>query len=210
MSNILGLDTACDLTLAAPALKASGYEWVGRYVIRPEDTHLAGKALTKPEAQAISAAGLQIVSIYETNPTHAGYFTYEQGLADARNALDAGEVGGIAMLAPIYFTVDCDIAPEMVTRYFEAVNNRIGIRSMVGVYGSGAVCQALLDAGLVTYTWLAQSTGWAGYDAFKSKATIIQLSQQAIHGIIADGDMAHVPDYGGWSLPPSPTKEEDL
>jgi hypothetical protein len=37
----------------------------------------------------------------------------------------------------------------------------------VGAYGSGAVCSALKQSGLARYTWLSQSTGWQGSQAYQ-------------------------------------------
>ncbi len=59
-----------------------------------------------------------------------------------------------------------DIHPAIV-RYFEQVNAVVrpeGYR--IGAYGSGAVCELLLGKKLVDYCWLAQSTGWPGFDHF--------------------------------------------
>ena len=37
----------------------------------------------------------------------------------------------------------------------------------IGAYGSGLVCNFLLENQLVEYCWLAQSTGWPEYNKFK-------------------------------------------
>jgi hypothetical protein len=56
------------------------------------------------------------------------------------------------------------------------------------VYGSGLVCKTLLAANKVTYTWLAQSTGWAGYNSFTQynikqfNATVMCIDAGSIHG----------------------------
>lgn len=221
MTAILGLDTSSDISLAAPALKAAGYAWIGRYCINPADTHIPGKALTKTEAQAISDAGLSLVSIYETNPVSEWYFTEDQAIYDANAAASVGyKLFDMLLTCPVYFAVDCDVQPEVVLQYFQELYNQFGkkIGPPIGVYGSGSVCQALLDAGLVSYTWLAQSTGWAGWEAFKPKATIIQGPQHAIllqerpstvfpsststaTHMYADIDTAQAENYGAWHLP---------
>ena len=51
----------------------------------------------------------------------------------------------------------------------------------VGVYGSGAVCGAIRAAGLAHYSWLSNSTAWAGssnYDGWdiKQAGKILELS----------------------------------
>jgi Domain of unknown function (DUF1906) len=60
-----------------------------------------------------------------------------------------------------------DIHPAIV-RYFEQVNATLMLdgRYKIGAYGSGAVCELLLSKKLIDHCWLAQSTGWPGYNKF--------------------------------------------
>jgi Domain of unknown function (DUF1906) len=59
-----------------------------------------------------------------------------------------------------------DIHPAII-RYFEEVRAAMkGQGYKIGAYGSGAVCELLLGKKLVDYCWLAQSTGWPGFDHF--------------------------------------------
>lgn len=59
-----------------------------------------------------------------------------------------------------------DIHPAIV-RYFEQVKSVVKPEGYkIGAYGSGAVCELLLGKKLIDYCWLAQSTGWPGYDHF--------------------------------------------
>ncbi|MDE2384229.1 MAG: DUF1906 domain-containing protein [Alphaproteobacteria bacterium] len=59
-----------------------------------------------------------------------------------------------------------DIHPAIL-RYFEQVNAEVRPEGYkIGAYGSGAVCELLLGKKLVDYCWLAQSTGWPGFDHF--------------------------------------------
>jgi hypothetical protein len=55
-----------------------------------------------------------------------------------------------------------------ITRYFDQVNAVFTLNGKfkIGAYASGAVCELLLDKHLVDYCWLAQSTGWPGYNHF--------------------------------------------
>jgi hypothetical protein len=61
---------------------------------------------------------------------------------------------------------------------------------VVGVYGSGATCSAMLKAGLAHLGWLSQSTGWDGYSQFTTWV-IKQGPEQAIRGLNSDSDTAH-------------------
>jgi glycoside hydrolase-like protein len=76
----------------------------------------------------------------------------------------------------IYFGVDYD-APEdeiknNVLPYFEGVGMALHEQNGlpvydIGVYGSWVTCDRLAKAGLVKFTWLAQSTGWGGSEDYK-------------------------------------------
>lgn len=212
MSNTLGLDTATDLTRAAPALKAAGDEFVGRYGCT--HTEIAGKMLTLPEACAVSNAGMKIVSIWENgSPTTLEYFSESKGWADAHDAAAFFAALGQPKGTPIYFTVDGDLPWETggpLDLYVAGLLDVIDSGYQLGLYGSGALCAAVSEnAGVPVMTWLAQSTGWSGYDAFKPKATIVQGPQKILTlgiigttaaTVIADTDTAQVDNYGAWNI----------
>ncbi|MEM6305855.1 MAG: glycoside hydrolase domain-containing protein [Pseudomonadota bacterium] len=81
----------------------------------------------------------------------------------------------------------------------------------IGGYGSGMVCDYLLKGGYVELCWLAQSTGWPGYDAFEASGRWA-LSQQLVttcpdwkrrSGGVVSLDFNEVgtsPDFGQWSF----------
>ncbi|WP_240986910.1 glycoside hydrolase domain-containing protein [Acididesulfobacillus acetoxydans] len=78
-------------TQSALALKSAGIAAVGRYLGCCSGSW---KALTPAELQAIHKAGLSLLLIWETNPTFAGYFSFAQGLSDAKEAVgEAGYLG---------------------------------------------------------------------------------------------------------------------
>jgi Domain of unknown function (DUF1906) len=63
-----------------------------------------------------------------------------------------------------------DLLP-FIDDYFKGVNSVFkaqpdGRKFKVGAYGSGLVCERLLNAKLVDYCWLSQSQGWPGYQKF--------------------------------------------
>lgn len=182
-----GVDTIQNIEKYFECLVSNGYSFVGRYY--STTTRMPQKVLTPAEAQAISQAGLRIVSVFEDLPTSAGYFTASRGVGDAtgaRNqALGVGQPGG----TPIYFTVDYNAEPAdlaAITAYITAV--RVTLKGagdaapyLLGVYGSGLVCSYLLEAGLIEYTWLSQSSGFYGTREFRQGGTwnILQLLPQA-------------------------------
>jgi hypothetical protein len=96
----------------------------------------------------------------------------------------------------------------VITAYFEGIRNGFHAEALpgepaysVGVYGSGATCSTLLSAALADKAWLAQSSGWDGYDDFvdwhvKQHAETVQC------GLDVDPDevSAARPDFGGFVM----------
>jgi hypothetical protein len=161
------VDASTNVTTYLPTLAASGVKAIGRYY-----SINTSKVLTQMEAEAITNAGLSIFVVYEdgNDPTkfngNLGTFQAQQALICAR---DVGQPQGSA----IYFAVDFDCTPaqfqQQITPYFNAISAVFaaqGFPYKIGVYGSGLVCQGLLAAGLCSYTWLTNSTGFQGYKQF--------------------------------------------
>jgi hypothetical protein len=192
MSTLVGLDCTNRCTAdVAQQLKDNAYQFVGRYYSRT--TKIDGKKLTRDEALTISKAGLQLVAVYEDGPTNYAYFSADRGTQDAKGAVDQAVAVRQPQGTAIYFTVDYDakaseIAGE-ITNYFKAINQAIGSQFVVGVYGSGATCQAMLSAGLAKLAWLSCSTSWSGTKTFTGWA-IKQGNPKTILGLNADPDQA--------------------
>ena len=74
-----------------------------------------------------------------------------------------------------------------IAQYFEDIRgvfdthraNTGTIGYEIGGYGSGLVCDYLLNQGVISRCWLAQSTGWPGYDSF-SQSGRWALRQQLV------------------------------
>lgn len=211
-----GIDIAGDVRPYLPQLKAAGVDFVFRYYAT--HTHIKGKILTLEEAQAISAAGLKIGAVYENGePTTAGYFTSEQGTQDAAYALQMAYRIGQPANTPIYFAVDCDLSYAHIStwlfNYFVGIRNVLGPAGsppqyLVGVYGSGLVCEKMTDWVLAQYSWLAGAKDWDGYESFLPRATIVQGPlPSSLHGLEgfpysdSDGDTTSTDDYGGFVVP---------
>src|SRR6266566_1870295 len=165
-----GLDANEDLTAHAAAIRAAGYEFVGRYYKFTHGSH----PLTQGEARALSAAGLWVLVVYESGlPTSAGYFSRLRGSGDGLRAYHyAQEAIQQPAGAPIYFAVDYDAAEEDIRgpihEYFGQIHAAFDQAGLghplypVGVYGSGAVCRYLTRETAVSYSWLAGSRRWRG------------------------------------------------
>jgi hypothetical protein len=195
-----GLDATANLSRFAPELYARGFRFVARYIFSRSDFKTL---LTRDESLAISAAGLDIVTVYESgSPTSDEYFTGAKGETDASIAIErataAGQPGG-----PIYLAVDYDPTnPGIADEYFKsarAVCASLGGHFQPEVYGSGAVCRHLKEAGLVSRTWLSQSRGFSGYEDWLPHADIVQGPEVKELGLDVDLDTAYG-NGGGWRI----------
>jgi hypothetical protein len=161
-----GFDTTENTGSQAVQIRSSGFDFVGRYLSKS-----TWKLIRPAEAQALQAAGLALVLVYEDGPTSVSYFSSGKGGSDALRALAQAKALGAPAGTAIYFTVDYDASGSdiagPVAGYFNEVAAALAADPsgyVAGVYGSGQTCTAIRNGGSVRYTWLAQSTGWAGYD----------------------------------------------
>lgn len=199
-----GFDCTADTTPHIPAIKAAGYTFVARYM-----SHSPWKDVTRKEALALTAAGIYLVSVWESAGDHESFFTYAQGQKDGEAAYAYAKMIGQPTTAPIYFAVDADLScasgqpshTEGVYAYFAGVRNALQVHGTMGVhtyhcgvYGSGHVCSVLKSAGMVTHTWLAQSPGWSGHDY--AEWNIKQAMGTHFAGIEIDPDIS-APSGGG-------------
>ena len=178
----------------SPAVTAaSGYSFVCRYV--SYDT--TGKSLSASEAQALIAAGLNIVLVWENSSSEAlnGYAT---GAQSARDAQAMASACGMPAGRPIYFAVDFDATPGQqaaIDSYFDGVASVLGY-GRTGAYGGYYPIQRLFNDGKITWGW--QTYAWSG-GQWDSRAQL----RQTLNGITVDGadcdlDEAWAADYGQW------------
>jgi uncharacterized protein (TIGR02594 family) len=139
------------------------------------------------EAAALAAAGLSLAVVYEDNGGSGGRiedFTSARGQADAARAAQYAAAIVQPKGSVIYFAVDWDFVKPSelaaIRAYFAAVKAEIAGRWRIGAYGSGLVTVMLREAGLAEYLWLAQSTGWTGYQKALSSGhvTLIQKGEK--------------------------------
>ena len=118
----------------------------------------------------------------------------------------------------IYFAADFEVQKAQVCPmrdYFlavQAVMMQAGAGKnpyAIGVYGSGLLCATLLDAGIVSFTWLSESGGFLGTPEFdKSKRWTVKksLAQTSLCGLKGsnnpdrddyEDNVARV-DFGDW------------
>lgn len=191
-----GIDCAQPLTLEkAKALADLGYKFVCRYLV-PE--RYAWKRLTRAEAEAITAAGLQIVSVFETTanrPAGGGPAGFLDGTEALREAVSIGQPVGTA----IYFAVDFDASAkdyDAIEAYLRAAAGAIpGYR--VGVYGEYDVIEEMARRGAAKHFW--QTYAWSGGKK-SAKANIYQYKNgQTVAGHPVDLNESYG-NEGWWNL----------
>jgi hypothetical protein len=177
---------------SAAAMKAVGVSFVCRYL--SFDT--TGKSLTAAEARAYSAAGLDLVTVWETTADRA-LAGEAAGEADAKLARAMATKCGQPTHRPIYFAVDLETTAHAVAPYFRGVAKVLGPAG-AGVYGSYTVCSGLLGAHIIDYAW--QTYAWSG-GAWFAGAHLQQFSNgHKLDGIEVDYDRSTAPDFGQWRV----------
>jgi Domain of unknown function (DUF1906) len=195
------IDVAADVTAKLPALKASGVRTVFGYLssINPN----GGKCLTPSRVRAIAAAGLRVGLVHEGFGGVGGRgISAADGDRDGRYCRVQAAALGAPKGACVYFACDQDFKlaqiATLVIPYFKTIRDVFaGTPYRVGVYGSGAVCAAVIGAGLADLSWEAQSRGWLGYSAWLAKAAMVQGPEQILDGLDVDTDAAQgdIGDY---------------
>lgn len=154
---VLGIDTATPLSAEkARAIKAEGYEFAGRYLVPTS----MWKALTKSEAEAITAAGLRILTVWETTADRVKGGA-DAGATDGAKALKCAHEIGMPSSGVIYFAVDFGAqASDMdaIEAYLRAARANTE-EYEVGVYGSYSVVEAMAQRKACTHFW--QCVGWS-------------------------------------------------
>ncbi len=173
--------TAADcITTVTPARAAAlfnaGYRVIGRYL--DEHGNALNKKIQPGELATIFAAGLKVFPISQYYGGERDYFTYQQGLADARGAHAAAVGHGFGTNTVIYFAVDYDASQDEIDSnivpYFRGVAgalSSLGRRFVHGVYGSRNVCaEVTRQTGAIWSFVSGMSTGFSGNMGFSLPA----------------------------------------
>ena len=115
-------------------LKASGRDFIGRYLPWRGSTW---RQVTTAELDAATAAGVDYFFWFEDSDNHfAARNGFEQGVADAQEALRALERLGVPTTTPVYYTVDFPASDgSEIDAYFRGIVSVVPV-SQVGVYGN--------------------------------------------------------------------------
>ncbi|MDN0084655.1 DUF1906 domain-containing protein [Crenobacter sp. SG2305] len=200
MTTIIDVSSSCGSR--ASALAAAGIRTVIRYYSR--DTIRPSKRLTQNEAVQLASSGLRLGIVHEGRfGDSVANFDRACGVADALYARNYGaRVIGQPAASAIYFAVDFDATAEEIRTniipYFQGIADVFSQATdepsyVIGIYGSGATCKAVLDAGLAQYAWLAQSVGWSGYTDFhmSNRWALSQEMPTVIAGVACDPNSAN-------------------
>lgn len=202
-----GIDLPTDASDVINSLKGSRLDFIARYYRDPASRW---PTLTASEAQRLSSLGFKLVTIWETHSHRPDYFSYSSGYSDAMNAYRQAKTIAQPSGSAIYFAVDFNARGDnllQVDQYFRGIGAHFAAASggrpeyKVGVYGSGAVCDAIKGAMLAQYCWLSGSTAWAGSLGY----TGWNIRQAAMGARFASLSFDHDAneardDYGGFVL----------
>lgn len=164
------IDTNQNTTNQIVHLTADGLETVIRYIspINPAGE----KCVKEAEARALAAAGIKLGLVCEGWGDFAhGGISAGAGERDGEFCAAYAPKVGASSNAGIFFAVDVDAASSQIKKlvlpYFGAIKTAFAGTSLrIGVYGSGAVCQAVIAANLADLAWLSCSMGWTGSRAY--------------------------------------------
>ncbi len=167
------IDTPYNTSSRLSCLGAADVHTIIRYYNFSNSRNLPDKRLTLAEAQAISAQGMQIAVVFQQRQNQLADFSRCKGLAAGRRAFRYAQddINQPAHSA-IYFAVDFDASSSElennIAPYFAGVKQAFTeqcndtAQYRIGAYGSGLVCETLLEQGLSDLTWLSMSTGYRG------------------------------------------------
>ena len=167
------IDTPFNTTSKIPCLLSEGVRTVIRYYNFSNSQNFPNKCLELPEAQALSAQGMQIAVVFQQRQNQMSDFSKLKGIAAGRRAYrHAQDNINQPSESGVYFSVDFDANTDEITNsiipYFEGLKQAFIEESggnpeyRIGAYGSGLVCKKLKEKELITFTWLAMSRGFRG------------------------------------------------
>lgn len=189
--------TGLDFAWSKPSVSAilsAGHSFVCRYL--SYDT--SGKNLSRAEALAYQAAGIEIVSNWEYSTT-AALSGRTQGVKDATEAARQHTACGGPSKAPIYFSCDWDATEAQqgaINAYLDGCASVIG-SDRVGVYGSYYVVKRAMEAGKATWGWCTYA--WSGGNMYTPAHIYQYHNGVTVGGADCDLNRALQTNYGQWS-----------
>jgi peptidoglycan hydrolase-like protein with peptidoglycan-binding domain len=155
------VDTSSNTSGHIGLLRNRGVTAVGRYY-----STRAWKRITKPEAAALSDAGIEIFTVFEDGGDPE--LSADRGIHDAQIALQQAAGVGQPQGSAIYFAMEhlpngynASHLPG-IRNYYRGLKEVLDGKYSLGVYSDGIVCDALLSDGLCEYAWLSASASFPG------------------------------------------------
>lgn len=202
-------------------IKAAGYD--GAVVFVSESRPGANfdfKPVTRQYADALRAAGLQIVSNFQYGkpgwPDPSDFTRgHDGGVADAQTAQRLHAAAGGGASAPIFFSVDEDIDlktwKSVAVEWFRGINSVLGV-DRTGIYGHSRACAWAIEDGVIGrsttagHWWAWQTTAWS-HGERESRAVLFQAVVNTpsspgplLGGVHVDVDEVLAADFGQWDL----------
>lgn len=208
-----GMDANLNCTKFAQCITADHMKFVVRYYSAGANS----KNLTRPEALALSAAGLKLAVVYQDAQNKIESFSADEGKRAAKRALALAATIRQPEGSAIYFAADFDPTPDEVrgpiTDYFHAVSQTFAAAQAnfaIGVYGSGLTCRVMRDASLAKFAWLSASSGFRESNNFRPRAHLLQAAPEregqdgtrTICGgkLLIDDDIAQTAEFGAFQV----------
>lgn len=185
------------------ALKAAGVTFAVRYL---PYGGVNGKYLTRGEAEALHAAGIDICVVFERNEGRP--LTGRPGGIEDGKLAQAGlaQVGAPEDL-PVYFAVDFDATPQQqatIDAYLEGAASVVG-PERVGVYGGYWVIKRCVENGSARWFW--QTYAWSGGNVHPAIHLYQYQNGVSLGGAEVDLNYAYGEQFGQW---PAKKEEEDM
>lgn len=192
-----GIDCASPLTTAsAKAIAAAGYSFAARYLV-PEE--YKWKRLTRAEAEAISGAGMQIVSVFESTASRA-LGGDAAGKVDAGLALNEAKLIGQPIGSAIYFAVDFDVTTaaqfDIIENYLRGITSALGTSYQVGVYGEYTIVEEMFKRKACKHFW--QTYAWSKGQKSKNANIFQYKNGDMVAGVSVDLNESYG-NEGWWS-----------
>jgi Rv2525c-like, glycoside hydrolase-like domain len=207
--------------IAPDEIKAAGYGGVVNYVSESRPgANFEAKPITREYADALRAAGLQIVSNFQygkpgwPDPSDCTR-GYDGGVADAQTAQRLHAAAGGPGAAPIFFSIDDDIDVNTWNsagvQWFRGINSVLGV-GRTGIYGHAQACGWAIRDGVIGnsttpgHRWAWQTRSWSHGDREPAAVlyqTVVNSPSNPgplLGGINVDVDEVLAPDYGQWDF----------
>ena len=204
-----GLGTLVDYSGGVPspaAIAAAGHLGAVRYVSdrRPGADWMIGKPLKESEADALAAAGLEVVSNYQygkgdTSDWRGGYAA---GVKHAKRGLELHTAAGGPANRPIYASIDDNpTAVEfatMIAPYILGWESVVGPEN-TGIYANSPTIELASIAGLGQWYWQHNWGTPKGYRHPSAHLHQVRIDKDEIDGVTVDINVILASDYGQWS-----------